>query len=381
MPVFINRNSLYLINHLKTISGRNSVSRMNKNVFIYNVFRHLQTSCTSQKDDTKLVKTVEKTVNPYGYLELNNLDLDVSIKPTCPNMFPDMNKVICSFYSKTEQTAPQLIYQDEKVSLLANKTYHPKESHCSISIPIKYHVDFANILGHNSVHVESMESASVRITTGSGDITSNSLKGDFISLLTQTGNVKCSGLSQGRITIHSGSGDIHGQKFQGPALVVATNSGNITAESVYSDESRFVSATGNITLKNLHRKCNVKITSTGNLTASGMDGSLDAQLGQGQHQIQISQLQENSSIRIVHGSLTLKVPVDCPFGIRVTARSIVVTPEKMKMGSVVTNGECSLFEYQTDDEGQPIIEIEGQNSSVVIENQDWYTSLGLKLQK
>lgn len=150
MPVFINRNSLYLINHLKTISGRNSVSRMNKNVFIYNVFRHLQTSCTSQKDDTKLVKTVEKTVNPYGYLELNNLDLDVSIKPTCPNMFPDMNKVICSFYSKTEQTAPQLIYQDEKVSLLANKTYHPKESHCSISIPIKYRKNFIFVFKFNT---------------------------------------------------------------------------------------------------------------------------------------------------------------------------------------------------------------------------------------
>ncbi|KAI9555603.1 hypothetical protein GHT06_018118 [Daphnia sinensis] len=380
MPVFINRNSLSLINHLKTISKRNSVFPTNKNASVFNVFRHLQTSCKCQKDDIKLVKTVEKTVNPYGYLELNNLDLDVSIKPTCPNTFPDMNKVICSFYSKTEQIAPELIHQDEKISLQSNKVYHPKESYCSISIPIKYHVDSANILGHNNVHVESMESASVRITTGSGDITTNSLKGDFISLLTQTGNVKCSGLSQGRITIHSGSGDIHGHKFQGPALVVATNSGNVTAESVYSDESRFVSATGNITLKNLHRKCNVKITSTGNLTASGMDGSLDAQLGQGQHQIQISQLQENSSIRVIHGSLTLKVPVDCPFGIRVTAGSIVVTPEKMK-GNVATNDECSLFEYQTDEEGQPIIEIEGKNSSVVIENQDWYTSLGLELQK
>lgn len=112
-----------------------------------------------------------------------------------------------------------------------------------------------------------------------------------------------------------------------------------------------------------------------------MDGSLDAQLGQGQHQIQISQLQENSSIRVVHGSLTLKVPVDCPFGIRIIAQSITVSSEKMKMGNIVTKDDCSLFEYQTDAEGQPIIEIDGQNSSVVIENQDWYTSLGLSLPK
>ena len=68
-------------------------------------------------------------------------------------------------------------------------------------------------MGQNSVHVESMESPSIRITTGTGDITSKSIKGDFISLLSQTGNVNCLGLSQGRITIHSGSGVMLIYKF------------------------------------------------------------------------------------------------------------------------------------------------------------------------
>jgi hypothetical protein len=58
-----------------------------------------------------------------------------------------------------------------------------------------------------------MESPSIRITTGTGDITSKSIKGDFISLLSQTGNVNCLGLSQGRITIHSGSGVMLIYKF------------------------------------------------------------------------------------------------------------------------------------------------------------------------
>ena len=162
--------------------------------------------------------------------------------------------------------------------------------------------------------------------------------------------------------------------------------------------SHFVSATGNITLKNLHRKCNVKITSSGNLKAcmtefnfflscrhllsnytcafsAGMDGSLDAQLGQGRHQIQISQLQENSSIRVLHGSLTLKVPDGCPFGIRVTARSITV-PEKMRIGSLVTADDSCSYEYRTED-ADAIIEIEGKTSEVAIENEDWFASLGL----
>lgn len=107
-----------------------------------------------------------------------------------------------------------------------------------------------------------------------------------------------------------------------------------------------------------------------------MDGSLDAQLGQGRHQIQISQLQGNSSVRIVHGSLTLKVPEDCPFGIRVTARSIV-TPEKMRTGRLITTDESCSFDYRTDDPNNTVIEIEAKHSQVVIENEDWFASLQL----
>jgi hypothetical protein len=81
---------------------------------------------------------VEKTVNSYGYLEMCNLDLDVSIKPTCPDKYPDMNKAICKFYSKIEDTPPQLIHEDEKLSIKGNKVYQSKESHCSIEIPMKY---------------------------------------------------------------------------------------------------------------------------------------------------------------------------------------------------------------------------------------------------
>ena len=105
-----------------------------------------------------------------------------------------------------------------------------------------------------------------------------------------------------------------------------------------------------------------------------MDGSLDAQLSQGRHQIQISQLQESSCVRIVDGSLTLKVPDDCPFGIRVTARSISV-PEKMRAHCIHKNDESGIFVYRAD--ADTVIEIQGKNSDVSIENQDWFASLQL----
>lgn len=195
--------------------------------------------------------------------------------------------------------------------------------------------------------------------------------------------------------------DIHGHKFQGPSLRMATATGNIGAESVYSDESFFVTATGNVTLKNLHRKSNVKITGSGNLTIckssrshditntqftilfsvpAGMDGTLDAQLGKGRHQIQISQLSDNSVIKVVGGSLTLRVPEQCPFGIRIKALSILSLPERMAalgVSSIDPHTESRHFEYQTS-RGTAVIDVEvSKDGQVMVEHQDWISSLGL----
>ena len=117
-----------------------------------------------------------------------------------------------------------------------------------------------------------------------------------------------------------------------------------------------------------------------------MDGSLDALLGKGRHEIQISQLQENSSIRIANGSLTLKIPEKCPFGLRINALSIELPASMTGSNSrndVKTSETAagSLFEYKTDVEDVPVIHIVGNNTTVVVENQDWLASLGLKWQK
>lgn len=185
--------------------------------------KHCQKNTT---ETTPLVRT-ERTVPPYGYLELRNVDLDVFIKPACPNQYPDMNRAIYSFYSTAGSTSPQLIQTNEKLSLKTDIPYSPKENYCCFEIPIKYgmnspnvfsfmdqnikiflfsDIDSANIEGQNSVQVESFESGSIRVSTGSGNITTKSIKGDFISLLSQSGHVTCTGISQGRITIQSGSG-------------------------------------------------------------------------------------------------------------------------------------------------------------------------------
>ena len=116
------------------------------------------------------------------------------------------------------------------------------------------------------------------------------------------------------------------------------------------------------------------------LSIAGMDGSLDALLGNGRHEIQISQLQANSTIRIGNGSLTLKVPEKCPFGLRISALSIVLPASMTCNGNhVKSEGEnSSCFEYQADAQDVPVIHIVGNKSCIVVENQDWFASLGLK---
>lgn len=156
---------------------------------------------------------------------------------------------------------------------------------------------------------------------------------------------------------------------------------------------------GDILLKNLHMKSHVKITGSGNLTvcntyqnltifkqftlpfvfAAGMDGSLHAQLGPGSHEIQISQLKENSYVQVVNGTLVLKVPDPCPFGIRVNAQSIHATEKMLQTAAGCRGGDpegSERFEYRTST-SDPIIEIDARKSRVQIVNEDWFSSLKL----
>lgn len=107
-----------------------------------------------------------------------------------------------------------------------------------------------------------------------------------------------------------------------------------------------------------------------------MDGSLNAQLGKGHHQIQISRLDSDSMVQVVHGSLVLRIPEECTFGIRIHARSITL-PERMAGVMIDPHTQAQRFEYPPRSSTESIIEIDATNSQVVVEHQDWMSSLGL----
>lgn len=94
--------------------------------------------CFTASSDLNLVSRVEKEVKPYGYLELQNLDLDLVIKPASPDAFPNMDRAICSFLSKTDNTSPEFAYFDGMLTIRPQKSYKTSEHECRVEVPIKY---------------------------------------------------------------------------------------------------------------------------------------------------------------------------------------------------------------------------------------------------
>jgi len=335
---------------------------------------------THPNSDTQASKLVQigqnkVSVNQFGCLHINSSFIDLAVKPIDLNKYPNMDVSTCSFLSvnSADEKIPVLSNIDDKLSLTYSKVYEPTSSQCIVEIPLKYDVNLKDFNGKHNIDVRSMESALIDILTESGNISSRSLKGDVIKLTSHSGNINCQGVTQGNINFQSESGDIHGHRFQGPNLEITTSTGNISTESIYSEVSRFSSQDGNIHLKNLHRQCNVSISGSGNLTISGMDGSLDATLGSGTHQIQISQLHESSSLKVENGVLILKIPEQCVFGIHIRAKSLAV-PEVMKKFTKEGDNGCTDLEYNP--EQSLMLDIDATNSHVEVQFADWLASLG-----
>ena len=125
--------------HLPSRSGFSYCNRVPR----HQQTEHTRSLSTSQyylnaSKNLKIVSKVEKKVKSYGYLELQNLDLDLVIKPASPDAFPDMDTAICSFFSNTEKMSPEFAYLDDMITIRPHKAYKTAEHECCVEIPIKY---------------------------------------------------------------------------------------------------------------------------------------------------------------------------------------------------------------------------------------------------
>jgi len=107
----------------------------------YNDVSQRRLNHTHMKQNEKhIIKRTEHSVQPYGYLELSNVDIDLCIKPANPDQFPDMNGAVISFVSADlmEKQIPVLVQTEKKMTLDMPKSFTPNDNVCILEIPIKY---------------------------------------------------------------------------------------------------------------------------------------------------------------------------------------------------------------------------------------------------
>lgn len=133
MRCFENHNAVQYAVQLKTFHLGGICSQVGFTRPISTSFKCLTTS-----KDLSLVSRIEKNVKPYGYLELQNIDLDLVIKPASPDAFPNMDRAICSFFTNSSVASPEFTCLDDMLTIKTQQSYKTGEHKCHIEVPIKY---------------------------------------------------------------------------------------------------------------------------------------------------------------------------------------------------------------------------------------------------
>ena len=90
---------------------------------------------------TKISRSVESVQASYGSLSITDATVDLSIKCTDPDEFPDMNFATCTSFSKETSSitsVPKLSHLNGKLSLISDHDYSLSQIKCFLEIPLKY---------------------------------------------------------------------------------------------------------------------------------------------------------------------------------------------------------------------------------------------------
>ena len=136
----------FLWRNFISLRGRGA-SILSQNVVVESPkYLHISSNFQSLKRELFCVKREEKKVKPFGYVELSNVDLDLSIQPADPNQYPDSDTAIFSFYTEKNESAgdatkssiPEFIKAEDKLSLALKESYSPNGHKCLLEVPMKY---------------------------------------------------------------------------------------------------------------------------------------------------------------------------------------------------------------------------------------------------
>ena len=96
-------------------------------------------------------------------------------------------------------------------------------------VPVVHNVSVASL---NDAVVEIsdfMESAFCQVTADTGAVHANRIKTESLTIITNSGEIVCSGHIQGTVKISSATGNVVAdQRFIGPSLDISTDSGDVS---------------------------------------------------------------------------------------------------------------------------------------------------------
>jgi len=312
----------------------------------------------------------------------------VSVKPIGTMDHPNLDKAFVKVYGTNKAMAELLDISVKQEGHKLSVTGSTDDLSIvgdiliDVEVPIVHNINLITTGMANISCQDMVESNFCHLTSESGSITVSRLKTANLIIQSEAGTVMCKGAIQGSVSIITGEGSVVSDKrFIGPTLDITTDQGDITLASCYSDQSKFSTRWGNMRLRNLHNESYVAVYEQGKVKMQGVDGSTNVFMKKGELDIQISHVVNESRLHVEEGDINLKIADNKPVKVCVTGTEVETDQQFAKFGTVQTKEDNYQHYLGTimPNQFSPTCQVVAEKGKVVVESQDWATSMGFKL--
>lgn len=337
----------------------------------------------------EVIKSFSFQVPSFGGKVTASSPLDITVRSADPAHYHNLDQAFVRLLAeqKSNKHSPKLnVTQDGPkltVQCDSDKTSLQSNYKVDVEVPIVHNVK-VSALDSASVDIyEFIESNYVDIHAEKGNVRTQQIKTENLTIHTDSGDVLCEGTLQGDVKITSNSGNIISSKrFMGPNVELETENGDIRVASSYSDQAKFSSNKGSMNLRNIHNESYVAIYEEGDVNIQGLDGSTNIFIKKGDLDIHVSRIRHESRIHVEDGDIRLRITDSYPIKLSIDANEVIPDAQCSEYGKVEKklDGENQHFFAAIEpNKFSPTLVIVAENGSVEVEMQDWATSFGVKL--
>eukprot|EP00090_Calanus_glacialis_P028598 TRINITY_DN45912_c0_g1_i1.p1 TRINITY_DN45912_c0_g1~~TRINITY_DN45912_c0_g1_i1.p1 ORF type:complete len:412 (+),score=148.51 TRINITY_DN45912_c0_g1_i1:38-1273(+) len=343
---------------------------------------------TMARSDQALLHSHSLKVPSFGGSLWVTSPFNVRVKPIGTFDHPNLDKAFVKVYGPDKSMA-------ELVEISVKQEGHKLSVTCStvdmsiasgisveVEVPIVHNINLITTGQGNISCKDMVESNFCHLTSESGSITVSRIKTANLIIQSEGGGVVCKGAIQGSVSIVTGEGSVIADKrFMGPTLDITTDQGDIKIASCYSDQSKFSTRWGNMVLRNLHNESYVAVYEQGKVTMQGVDGCTNVFMKKGELDIQISHVGNESRLHVEEGDIKLKIADNQPVKVCVTGTEVETDQKFAQFGAVETKEDNYQHYLGTimPDQFSPTCQVLAEKGKVMVESQDWATSMGFKL--